>query len=108
MNKNIPKGTKATMGEVVSQPMTLGGGFEAPKNRYITSIYNQLVGKREELIADLEIYLNNPVGVGEHPHIGQVIKEKIEQIDKHDSMANTLRSHFFEDSSEPTTQSEAP
>ena len=55
MNKNIPKGTKATMGEVVSQPMTLGGGFEAPKNRYITSIYNQLVGKREELIADLEI-----------------------------------------------------
>ena len=108
MNKNIPKGTKATMGDVVSQPMVLGGGFEPPKNRYVTSIYNQLVGKREELIADLEVYLNNPVGVGEHQNIGEVIKEKIEQIDKYDSMANTLRNHFFEDSSQPTNESEAP
>lgn len=108
MNKNIPKGTKATMGDVVSQPMVLGGGFEPPKNRYITSIYNQFVGKREELIADLEVYFNNPVGVGEHPNIGEVIKEKIEEIDKYDSMANTLRSYFFEDPNESSSESEAP
>ena len=108
MNKNIPKGTKATMGDVVSQPMVLGGGFEPPKNRYVTSIYNQFVGKREELIADLEVYFNNPVGVGEHPNIGEVIKEKIEEIDKYDSMANTLRSYFFEDPNESSNESEAP
>lgn len=106
--ENIPQGTKATMGETLSGNMTLGGGFNPPKQRYVTSIYNQLVGKREELIADLEIYLNNPVGVGEHADIGEVIKEKIEQIDKYDSMANTLRSNFFERDADQSNQEQAP
>jgi len=101
--EKIPEGTNVTMGDTMPVP-GLGSNFDPPKDRYLTAIYNQWVGKREELIADLQIYLENPVGVGEHPDIGEAIKSKLEQIEKYDSLATSLKNYFL---GKPNPQQEA-
>ena len=62
--------------------------------QHISGILAQYVGKRDELLADLAVYLDSPVGVGEHSDIGQEIKTKIEMIDKYDSLIETTRKYF--------------
>ena len=75
--------------------MPLGNTFNPPKRKYIGAIYNQWAGKRDQAIADLTIYLENPVGVGEHSNIGEEIKNKIREVDKYDSLVQTIENHFF-------------
>ena len=48
---------------------------------YISGIRNKLIGQRDIEIADLQVYLSNPVAIGEHPNIGEEIEKKIETID---------------------------
>ena len=84
------------MGESI--PVNLGTSFNPPKERYIRSIFNQWAGEREEAIADLTIYLENPTAVGEHPNIGEEIKNKLEEVDKYDSLMETIQKHFMTDS----------
>lgn len=62
--------------------------------QHISGILSQYVGKRDELIADLSVYLDSPVGVGEHGDIGSVIREKLIEIDKTDSIIDTINKYF--------------
>lgn len=64
------------------------------KDLYIQSIFNQYLGKRDEALADLNVYLDNPVGVGEHPNIGEEIRRKIEEVDKYTSLVETMKGIF--------------
>ena len=90
----LPEGANVTMGETLPVP-SLGSNFNPPSKKYITAIYNQWAGKREQAIADLTVYLENPVAVGEHPDIGEEIKGKIKEIDKYDSLVDTISKHFM-------------
>ena len=36
---------------------------------YIQGIYNELAGRRDQALAELNTYLERPVGVGEHSDI---------------------------------------
>ena len=72
----------------------MGNTFQAPTMKYIQSIYNQFAGAREEALADLTVYLQNPVGVGEHADIGEEIKRKIRQIEEYDSLVDCISRHF--------------
>ena len=92
-NKGIPKGQQVTMGDSIPVP-PMGGSFKAPHMQYIQAIYNQFAGKREEALADLKVYMQNPVGVGEHPNIGDEIKRKIREVDEYDSLVACLEKHF--------------
>lgn len=74
------------------------------KNQYIQSIYNQYMGKRDEARADLEVLLDEAVGVGDHTHIGEAIKGKIEEIDRWQSLVSTMNQIF----PAPDSQQEAP
>jgi len=65
--------------------------------RHISGILSQYMGRKEEVIADLTVYLDNPVGVGEHSDIGTEIKSKIEEIHKLDSLIETVRKYFGSD-----------
>ena len=65
--------------------------------RHISGILSQYMGRKEEVIADLTVYLDNPVGVGEHSDIGAEIKSKIEEVDKLDSLIGTVRKYFGSD-----------
>ena len=62
--------------------------------KHISGILTQYIGKRDELLADLTIYLDSPVGVGDHGDIGSVIRDKLVAIDTTDSMIETINKYF--------------
>ena len=61
---------------------------------YLQSSYNYYIAERDKNVLDLEVYLSNPVAVGEHPHIGEEIRKKIEEVDKYDSIVSTLIARY--------------
>tara|TARA_B100001093_G_scaffold466321_1_gene484641 strand:- start:650 stop:853 length:204 start_codon:yes stop_codon:yes gene_type:complete len=63
-------------------------------NKHLKAILKKLEGKRDEHLADLQVYIDNPVGVGEHPGIGEVIEKKIEKIDELDSSIECINKYF--------------
>jgi len=66
--------------------------------KHINGILTQYIGRKEEIVADLSVYLERPVGVGEHSDIGQEIRTKIEEIDRLDSLIETISKYFGNDS----------
>ena len=61
---------------------------------YLQSTYNHYIAERDKHLLDLEVYLSNPVGVGEHSDIGEEIRKKVEQIDRYDSIISTLIARY--------------
>lgn len=64
------------------------------KDKHITGILNKYVGLRDIAIADLSVYLENPVGVGEHSDIGEEIERKIKYINEQDGIIETIQKYF--------------
>jgi len=71
---------------------------------YLQSTYNHFIAERDKHVLDLEVYLSNQVAIGEHPNIGDEIKNKIELIDKYDSIVSTLISRFADQMLEESEQ----
>ena len=63
-------------------------------NAHIKAILTKLIGKRDILKADLEVYLPNPAGIGEHPGIGHEIEVLIDKIDSLDSKIDTINKYY--------------
>ena len=63
---------------------------------YLQSSYNYYISERDKHILDLEVYLSNASGIGEHSNVGDEIRKKIEEIDKYDSIVSTLIARFGE------------
>tara|TARA_R110000822_G_scaffold46681_1_gene124253 strand:- start:408 stop:635 length:228 start_codon:yes stop_codon:yes gene_type:complete len=63
-------------------------------SNYIQAIKTKLSGQRDIEIADLQVYLSNPVAIGEHPNIGEEIEKKIETIDGLNSKIETIDKLF--------------
>ena len=57
---------------------------------YLKAILTKLIGQRDIEVQDLTVYLNNPVGVGEHSNIGEEIETKISNIDALESKIETI------------------
>ena len=57
---------------------------------YLKAILTKLIGQRDIEVQDLMIYLNNPVGVGEHSNIGEEVEIKISNIDTLESKIETI------------------
>ena len=66
-------------------------------NKHLKAILKKLEGKRDEHLADLQVYIDNPVGVGEHPGIGEVIEKKLEKIEELDSSIECIKKYFGND-----------
>jgi len=45
-------------------------------------------------VANVEVYLNQPVGVGEHPDIIEAIEMELEHIAKYQDQLDVLDQHF--------------
>jgi hypothetical protein len=61
---------------------------------YIEAIKQKLTGQRDIELSDLEVYLTNRVAIGEHPHIGEEIENKLKSIDNLDSTIDTIEKYF--------------
>jgi len=70
------------------------------KDLYIQGIFNEYMGLRDQALADLQVYIEGSAGVADHPHIAQSIKLKIEEVDKYNSLIETMRKHFVSASDE--------
>ena len=57
---------------------------------YLQAILTKLIGQRDIEVQDLMIYLNNPVGVGEHSNIGEEVEIKISNIATLESKIETI------------------
>ena len=57
---------------------------------YLKAILTKLIGQRDIEVQDLIVYLNNPVGVGEHSNIGEEVEIKISNIDTLESKIETI------------------
>ena len=51
-----------------------------------------------EALATLDVYFNNPVGIGEHPDLLTEIDKYIEKLDSATSKLETLEKYFVEQS----------
>ena len=63
---------------------------------YLQSSYNYYIAERDKHVLDLEVYLSNPVAIGEHSEIAEEVRKKIELIDKYDSIVSTLIARYGE------------
>ena len=57
---------------------------------YLKAILTKLIGQRDIEVQDLIVYLNNPVGVGEHSNIGEEVEMKISNIEALESKIETI------------------
>ena len=44
--------------------------------------------------ANVEVYMNNPVGVGEHPDIIEAIEQELDEIARYDDQVEMLNKYF--------------
>lgn len=65
------------------------------RDNYIQGIFNEYMGLRDQARADLEVFLANPTGVGEHSDISVEIKKKIEQVERYDSLVQQMKKLFL-------------
>ena len=53
-------------------------------------------GHIDKHIANVEVYLTHPVGIGEHSDIMEAIEMEIEQIAKYDDQLEMMKKYFKE------------
>lgn len=51
-------------------------------------------GHIDKHVANVEVYLANPVGVGEHPDIIEAIETEMEEIAKYDDLLEMAEKYF--------------
>jgi hypothetical protein len=55
-----------------------------------------LEGHLDKHLANIEVYLANPAGIGEHPDIMEAIEGELEQASKYEDMIHTLENYIEE------------
>lgn len=63
-------------------------------NLFIKALNDYYVSQISESVAILNVYLNNSVGVGEHPDLLEEIKKYVDKLDSADSKLNTLQKYI--------------
>ena len=69
------------------------------KDKYIQGIYNEYAGLLDQRLADLDILVSAPVGIGDHGRISDEIKLILQDIDKYSSLTETMKKLFSSNSS---------
>lgn len=67
------------------------------RNLLIKAFKSHAEGHIDKHIANVEVYLTNPVGIGEHSDIMESIEKEIEEIAKYDDMLEMMNKYFKED-----------
>ena len=69
-------------------------------NKFIKGIHTEYTGKRVRALADLEVYLNQPVGVGEHSKLSDEIESILKRVHDCEDIIETIEKHFNFDEKE--------
>ena len=61
----------------------------------VTSLLEQSQGEISKAKANVEIYLHNPVGIGEHPDVIAAIQDQLDVIAKAEERIDVINKHFI-------------
>ena len=67
----------------------------------VDGIVKEIEGKRLQALFDINVYLQSPVGVGDHSNLSDAIKDKFNVIDKYDSLLSTIQKYSQNEETEP-------
>lgn len=65
------------------------------KQKLCDAIIKHANGHIAKHVANVDVYMNNPVGVGEHPDIIEAIEMELEQIAKYDDQIEMIEKYIL-------------
>lgn len=60
----------------------------------IKALLSHAQGHVNKHLANIEIYMERPVGVGEHPDIIETIEQELEEIAKYEDQIEIIKKYF--------------
>jgi hypothetical protein len=64
------------------------------REQLLKAFVSHAQGHIDKHIANVEVYLANPAGIGEHPDIIEAIESEIKQIAEYDDMLEMAKKYF--------------
>tara|TARA_B100001063_G_C16691004_1_gene517048 strand:- start:624 stop:842 length:219 start_codon:yes stop_codon:yes gene_type:complete len=64
------------------------------RERTLRALKNNALGNIEKAKLNIEIYLSNPVGIGEHPDVLAAIQDQIDVIAHEQERIEVIENHF--------------
>ena len=64
------------------------------REKTITALKNNALGNISKAKINVEVYLHNPVGIGEHPDVLGAIQEQLDIIAHEEERLEVLDKHF--------------
>jgi ribosomal protein S3 len=63
------------------------------KNKLHKALVSKYEAERDEALATLEVYYNNPAGIGEHPQVVEEMSKQVEKLANAEDCLNQLSIH---------------
>ena len=64
------------------------------REKTITALKNNAIGNISKAKVNVEVYLHNPVGIGEHPDVLGAIQQQLDIIAHEEERLEVLDKHF--------------
>jgi len=65
------------------------------KETLIKAFISHAQGHVNKHLANIEVYLNNPAGIGEHSDIMEAIEKEMEEVAKYDDQIEMVKKYFL-------------
>ena len=65
------------------------------RNQIISALLAHAQGDIQKHKMNVEVYLNNAVGIGEHSNVMEAIEEELNMIAKYEDQVSVLKKHFL-------------
>lgn len=74
------------------------------RQKMIDAIKEHAKGHIKKHSMNVEVYLNNPVGVGEHPDIIEAVEKELDMISKYHDQLEVINTYIEKDPLKPNVQ----
>lgn len=64
------------------------------RQKLLEAFESHAKGHIDKHVANIEVFLTNPVGVGEHPDIIEAIETEMKQVAEYDDMLEMVQKYF--------------
>ena len=65
------------------------------RNQIISALLAHAQGDIQKHKMNVEVYLTNPVGIGEHPDVMEAIEQELNMIAKYEDQVSVIKKHFI-------------
>ena len=65
------------------------------REKMISALLAHAQGEIQKHKMNVEVYLSNPVGIGEHSNVMEAIEEELNMIAKYEDQVSVIKKHFI-------------